>query len=168
MIKRIPIYLLSLSAAGLIAIWNQEGYTDKAVIPTPGDVPTIGYGSTIKEDGLPVQMGDTITPTQAAKRSYTHIQKDEVWLKKCVTAELYQWEYDALVDHAYQYGLSKTCSSTIVKEANKGNYEASCQAHLNWKKSQGRDCSLPENWGPKGCKGVWERAKWRYNKCLKG
>ena len=34
-----------------------EDYTDRAVIPTKGDVPTVGFGSTRHEDGSRVQMG---------------------------------------------------------------------------------------------------------------
>ena len=37
---------LALSAAGLIALVAHEGYTDKAVVPVPGDRPTVGFGST--------------------------------------------------------------------------------------------------------------------------
>ena len=37
---------LSLSAAALVGILLHEGYTDRAVIPVNGDVPTIGFGAT--------------------------------------------------------------------------------------------------------------------------
>ena len=42
---------LSLSAAGLVGIALHEGYSDKAIIPVPGDKPTIGFGSTTRADG---------------------------------------------------------------------------------------------------------------------
>ncbi|RWY04518.1 lysozyme, partial [Pseudomonas aeruginosa] len=28
------------------------------------------------------------------------------------------------------------------------------------------DCSLPKNWGPKGCKGVWTRQQERHAQCI--
>ena len=71
-VKRTKIAALSLSAAALVALVAQEGYTDKAVVPVKGDRPTVGYGSTFRDDGSPVQMGDTITPIQALKRSHAH------------------------------------------------------------------------------------------------
>ncbi|MBD3814505.1 MAG: lysozyme, partial [Betaproteobacteria bacterium] len=37
---------LTLSAAALVGIVLHEGYTDRAVIPVKGDVPTIGFGTT--------------------------------------------------------------------------------------------------------------------------
>jgi lysozyme len=165
---RIAVAALSLSAAGLVSLLNSEWFVDKAMIPTKGDRPTVGFGSTIREDGSPVQMGDTITPNKALNRSLLHIQKDEHGLKRCVTQPLSQIEYDLLVDHAYQYGVSKTCSSSMVRFANQGRYKESCESHALWKKSQGRDCSLSVNWGPKGCKGVWLRALERKDKCMSG
>ncbi|NNC10146.1 lysozyme, partial [Corallococcus exiguus] len=47
---------LALSAAGLIAIVDREGYTDAAVVPTRNDRPTYGFGSTVREDGTPVRL----------------------------------------------------------------------------------------------------------------
>ena len=37
---------LVLSAGGLIGIASHEGYRETAYIPVPGDVATIGFGST--------------------------------------------------------------------------------------------------------------------------
>ena len=48
-----------VSAALLIGVLQHEGYTDHAVIPVPGDVPTIGAGRT---EG--VKMGDKTNPVR--------------------------------------------------------------------------------------------------------
>ena len=42
----ITLAALTLSAAGLVAVVSSEGYSDHAIIPIPGDVPTIGFGTT--------------------------------------------------------------------------------------------------------------------------
>ena len=42
---RVAVGALSLSAAALIGLATHEGYTGKAVIPTKGDVPTVGFGA---------------------------------------------------------------------------------------------------------------------------
>ena len=126
-VKRSHIAGLSLSAAALVALLSTEGYTDRAVVPVKGDRPTVGYGSTFRDDGSPVQMGDAITPPQAIKRSYAHIAKDERGLKHCVTGELYQAEYDMLVDHSYQYGVAATCGSSMVRLVNAGQYRQACE-----------------------------------------
>ena len=164
MIKRTTIAALSVSAAALVGLALNEGYTDKPVIPVQGDVPTIGFGSTVREDGSSVTMNDTITPPKALARTLTHIQKDESGIRSCVTAELYQAEYDTMVDFAYQYGVNALCKSSIVREANAGNYVASCEAYLKYKYVAGFDCSTPDN---RRCPGVWKRSKERYLHCMK-
>lgn len=162
-IKRSHVAGLALSASALVGLIAHEGYTDKAVVPVKGDRPTVGFGSTFKEDGTPVKMGDTITPQKAVARSLAHIQKDESKLKQCVTAPLSQAEYDLMVDFAYQYGTAALCASTIVKQANSGNYVESCKSYLLYKKVAGYDCSTPGN---KRCPGVWTRSQERYNTCM--
>ena len=163
MANRTTVAALSLSAAALVGIALHENYTSDAIIPTKGDRPTVGFGSTFREDGSPVQMGDKITPPKALKRTLAHIQKDEVGVKRCVTAPLYQVEYDMMVDFAYQYGVKKLCNSSIVRHANAGNYRASCEAYPLYKYSAGYDCSTPGNMI---CRGVWDRALWRRDMCL--
>ena len=153
---------LSLSAAGFIGLVQHEGYTSKAVVPIPGDRPTVGFGSTFKEDGSPVTMSDTVTPQRALRMSLTHIAKDELNLKRCVTGELSQSEYDLLVDFSYQYGSVTACKSSMVRHINAGNYAAACQAYGQYRFAAGRDCSDPAS----RCRGVWLRSQERVTKCM--
>jgi lysozyme len=162
-IERKHIAALALSASALVGLIAHEGYTDKAVIPTKNDRPTVGFGSTFKEDGSPVKMGDTITPHKAIARTLNHIQKDEINIRSCVKAPLSQVEYDTMVDFAYQYGTGKLCSSDVVKQANAENYTASCKGYLLYRYSGGYDCSTPSN---KRCSGVWARSQERHNTCM--
>lgn len=159
---RLPIAVLGLSAAALVAKLQYEGYTEQAVVPVKGDRPTVGFGSTFRDDGTPVKMGDTITPPKAVARAYAHIQKDETALKRCVTAPLNQVEYDLLVDHAYQYGADTTCASAMVRHINAERYADACAAYLLYRKVAGRDCAVRSN----GCYGVWVRSQDRNRKCM--
>ena len=165
---RIAASLLSLSAAAFVARMAEEGWTERAVIPTKGDVPTVGPGLTKRPDGTPVQMGDTITPLEGIQRSFAHAQKDEAHIKRCLKAPLHQGEYDALAEHAYQYGSAATCSSSMVRLTNELRYAEACEAHLLWRKiDKGRyDCSTLVNGRPnKVCWGVWDRAQKRHAMC---
>jgi GH24 family phage-related lysozyme (muramidase) len=161
--KRVAIAALTLSAAGFVALVGHEGYTDKAVVPVVGDRPTYGYGSTFKEDGSPVKIGDTITPPAALRVALHHIAKDELKLHQCVNAELHPVEYDLMVNFAYQYGVTTLCKSNMVKHANKGDYTASCKAYLDYKFVAGYDCSTPGN---RRCSGVWKRSLERHDTCM--
>lgn len=160
---RVAIGALSLSAAAFVGLALKEGYTDRAVIPVKGDVPTVGFGSTKREDGSAVTMDETITPPKALSRSLNHIAKDEAGLKRCVTGPLLQAEYDLLVDHAYQYGVATTCRSPMVRAINAGRYAESCEGYLAYKFVAGYDCSTPGN---RICAGVWKRSQERHRQCV--
>ena len=167
MIRRLPVAALVLSAAGFAGIAVNEHYTDIAVIPTKNDRPTVGLGSTFRDDGTPVQMGDTITPVKAIVRSIKHIQKDEAGLKRCVVAPMHQVEYDVLVDFAYQYGVPTACRSSMVIYTNAGRYADACNAYTRYRFSGGYDCSTTINGQPnRRCWGVWKRSQERKEKCL--
>lgn len=177
--QRSAIAGLSVSAVAFAALVLSEGYTDRAVVPTVGDRPTVGFGSTFRDDGSPVQIGDTITPQRAVARSLAHIQKDEAGIKRCITAPLLQREYDLMVDFAYQYGTGALCSGQIAKRANAGDYLGSCQAYIDYRfmtdsrphpgweqvgpKRWRFDCATPGN---KTCRGVWTRQLKRYTDCM--
>lgn len=160
---RAGIAALALSASALIGIALQEGYTDKAIIPTKGDVPTLGFGTTTRPDGSPVQMGDRTNPVEALQRKQRDLVKFEGAIKRCVTVPLYQHEYDAYVDMAYNIGSGAFCGSTMVKRLNAGDYTGACNAILMWKRVDQQDCSVPGN---RICWGLWQRRLATHQQCL--
>ena len=131
--RRIAVAALSLSAAGLVSIANLEGFSEKAYIPIPGDVPTIGFGST---EG--VKMGDTITPQKALKRLMRDVGVAESAIGRCVKVPLSQSEYDAFTSFAFNVGGEAFCSSTLVKKLNSGDYDGACAELECWVYSQKR------------------------------
>lgn len=162
------VSVLSLSAAGFAALIGSEGFTDRPVLPTAGDRPTIGFGSTFREDGTPVTMADPqITPPRAVVRSLAHIQRDESQLRACVSQPLSQVEYDLLVDFTYQYGADTTCRSSMVRFVNQGMYREACEAYLLYRFAGGYDCSTLIDGRPnRRCWGVWARSQERRDRCL--
>lgn len=164
--KRTSAVLLSLSAIAFAGRSLYEGYTETAVIPTKGDVPTVGLGSTFRDDGSRVELGDKITPPQAIRRAIRHGGKDEAAMHKCfgTGAMMYQWEWDAYSDIAYNVGASKLCGSSIVRKVKSGQYEAACNTILEFHNAAGRDCR-PRN---SGCYGVWTRRQDMAHLCLTG
>ena len=154
---RLIVGALSLSAIGFVGLISHEGYTDKAVIPINGDVPTIGHGTTAG-----VKLGDTTTPTAAIERAMRDVVVFEGAIKQCVKVPLSQGEYDAYVDLAYNIGASGFCRSTVVKRLNTGDYRGACDAILMWRFAAGRDCSNRES----GRLGLWKRRLKTYEQCV--
>lgn len=164
---RIAIASLALSAAGLYSIVQDESFTDTAVIPTKGDVPTVCFGMTQRPDGTPVRMGDRCTPVEGVKRTLDYTKRTDSKLRDCVKVPLHQEEFDLLSDHSYQYGIGATCSSGMVKAVNAGDYTGACYSYLRYKFSAGYDCSTLVNGLPnKRCWGVWSRSQDRFDKCM--
>ncbi|MRR49375.1 MAG: lysozyme [Rhodocyclaceae bacterium] len=129
---RKPIAGLVAGAALLAALVGFEGQTTKAVIPVPGDVPTICNGTTRYPDGRPVKLGDTATPEQCESWLRINVSKFEGAIKKCVKVPLAQYEYDAYVSLAYNIGTHAFCGSSIPKKLNRKDYQAACETILEF------------------------------------
>lgn len=172
---RTAIAALTLSAAGLVGLVINEGYRGDAYIPTSGDVPTIGFGST-----QGVSMGDRIDPVTALARVQREISTQyEAAVKRCVKVPMYQHEFDAMVDTTYNIGTTGFCNSTMVRRLNEGDYKGACDAILLWRMytttecpvpNPGTidkcDCSKPEN--SRICGGLWTRRQAAHKLCLEG
>ncbi|MGL5117579.1 MAG: lysozyme [Beijerinckiaceae bacterium] len=156
---RIVVASLSLSAAAFVALVASEGYTDRAVIPTKGDVPTVGFGSTTG-----VKMGDTTTPVRAIQRAAKELDTVyEAAIKRCAPVPMHQAEYDVYVDMTYNIGVSAFCGSTMARKLREGDYIEACNQILQWKRAAGYDCSTPGN---KRCWGLWERRLALHAQCM--
>lgn len=148
--NRTQIASLVLSALALVGIATHEGYSDKAYIPIPGDVPTIGFGTT-----QGVKIGDRIDPVKALQRKMYDIGVMESAVRKCVRVPLHQYEYDAYISLAYNIGTGNFCGSTLVKKLNQQDYEGACREILRWNRAQGRVV-----------KGLTVRRESEYRQCI--
>lgn len=127
MTNRTAITSLTLSAAAFVSLIVAEGWTEKAIIPVKGDVPTIGFGTTDS-----VKLGDKTDPVASVKMAFRDITKFEGTLKQCVKVPLSQIEYDSWVQFTYNIGASAFCKSTAVKLLNEGRYQEACNEMLKW------------------------------------
>lgn len=166
------IVVLALTASGLAGLAVEEGYCGNACPdPVKGKaVLTLGFGTTAG-----VKMGDTTTPPKALARLLRDVQKFEGVVRRCVHVPLYQYEYDAYVNLAYNIGAGKSgvadgfCESkrggpsTLVQRLNAQNYPGACDAILMWKMVGDVDCSAPGN---KTCSGLWARRLRTHRQCL--
>ena len=186
--QRIAVAVLSLSAAGFASWQASEGFTPVAVIPTKGDVPTIGHGSTQYEDGRRVTLADPpITRQRAAELATNLLDGQYVACVKRSLGEvpMHPVEFEQAVDFAGQYGCGAWRGSSMLARMRAGEYAGACQAYLAYRYmtsaqplqgyaayqwgTGGRptrwrfDCSAPGN---KVCRGVWTRQQARHAACI--
>lgn len=126
-VTRYAVAGLSLTAAGLVALANFEGFRSEAYVPVPGDVPTVGFGSTTG-----VQMGDKISVPDALGRLMRDVGNAESAIGRCVKVPLSQGEYDAYTSFAFNVGGNAFCASTLAKKLNAGDYPGACLELKRW------------------------------------
>lgn len=165
---KVVVAALTLSFAAAVNIAVHEGYTTNAVIPTEGDVPTYGYGSTVKPDGSRVRMGERTDPVNALKTMHAHLSREEkIFRDSLPGVEMTQAEYDNWMQFVYNFGTGNWMKSSMRRELLAGNPRAACDALLKYRYAAGYDCSTRINGQPnKRCWGVWTRQQERHAQCL--
>lgn len=168
-IRRTAVSGLSMSLAALLAWVLAEGWSPTPIIPTQGDVPTIGHGSTRYEDGTPVKMTDPpITRARGLELARNLHSEEEIRFRASLPGvELTQGEYDLYIDFVGQYGIGNWRASSMRRHLLAGEYDKACDALLLYRRAAGYDCSTLVNGRPnKICWGSWERQLARHAKCV--
>ncbi len=145
-----------------------EGRTYVAIIPVPGDVPTICDGFT-----KGVKMGDTATPAECDQHTIDELKVAESIFNAAVdpkvAATLHPLTRAAYYSLIYNVGpgekgrkdgfvrLKNGNPSTMLRLLNAGDVRASCNQFVNWAKFQGRVL-----------KGLMTRRKKEQAMCLAG
>jgi len=125
-----------ISDAGIDLIKQSEGcrltaYPDPA---TGGDPWTIGYGHT----GSDVHPGKVITQAEADRLLDEDFDLFERGVKRLVTVELTQGQFDALVCFSFNVGLGALQQSTLLKMINAGDFDGAAKQFLRWDKAAGK------------------------------
>lgn len=117
---------------GLDIIKESELMRLVAYLPTPNDVPTIGWGHTAG-----VKLGDKCTVQQAAQ----WLREDCAWaereVNRLVTVPLNQNQFDALVSLVFNIGSGNFASSTLLRKLNAGDYAGAANEFPRWNKQKG-------------------------------
>lgn len=110
-----------------------EGFRNKAYLDAVG-VPTIGYGSTMWNDGKKVKLGETITLEGAGVLLYWQVNKMCIILD---TLTLNQNQYDALSSFIYNVGSGAFSKSTLFKKVKTNPKDESIKDEfLKWNKGR--------------------------------
>lgn len=148
--------IIGATAATLSGVVYYEGYKSTAYQDSAGKW-TVGFGATTDVESTPIKPGDTTTPVDAVRTLQWHADRTAVGLAKCIgDVPLSKGEWEAYVSWAYNVGLQRACTSTLVKKlkATPPDYEGACQELLKWTKAGGTE--LP---------GLVKRRRGEYLRC---
>lgn len=120
---------MKISTQGLDLIKQFEGLRLQAYMPTPIDIPTIGYGHT-----KTAKIGMKITEKGADMLLKQDLAWAETAVNKHVKVALTQPQYDALCSFVYNLGATNFRRSTLLKRLNEGNYTEASKELLRWDK----------------------------------
>ncbi len=124
---------MNIGPQGIALIQSYEKCRLSAYLPTPHDVPTIGFGHT-----KGVSMGDACTQEEADAWFLEDIAWVEECINKAVTAFLSQPEFDALCSLCFNIGCSAFGKSTLVKLLNQADFDGASKEFLKWDKQHGQ------------------------------
>lgn len=126
------VAVLAISGSALVGIAVNEGFSPTAYTPIKGDKETIGFGETHN-----VKPGQTVTVTRALQDLLGTEKAMEKQVKKCIKVPVYQYEFDAYMDFAYNVGPQAFCGSTLVAKLNREEYVDACKELLRWDQFKG-------------------------------
>ncbi len=114
-------------------IKRHEGLRLRAYLPTPNDVPTIGWGHT-----KGVRLGQEISLPEAQRL----IEKDVAWVKRvidgAVKVPLGPNQVSALYSFVFNLGGSNFRKSTMLRKLNAGDYVGTANEFKRWNKQKGK------------------------------
>lgn len=116
-----------------------EGFSAKPYL-CPANVPTIGYGSTMYNNGERVTMGDPeITEEQATEMLMDTIKGVEKQIKKVLTVKLKPHQMAALVSFTYNVGIGNLANSTLLAWVNSNpDFPRIPEQFRRWNKGGGK------------------------------
>lgn len=107
----------------------------EAYMPTPNDVPTIGYGST----GPDIVMGLVWSVAQCEARFAADLTKFGGRVSSLLgSAPTSQDQYDAMVSLAYNIGTEALRTSTLLRLHKEGDYAGAAAQFLRWDRQAGQ------------------------------
>jgi lysozyme len=129
---------MKFSEEGFKILEEEEGWRENPYL-CPAGVPTIGYGSTVYEDGTPVKLSDpAITEERGKELVNAHFKKSVYPAISLVKVPLSQNQFDALCDIVYNIGIGNFSKSTLLKKVNAADWEGAAAEFKKWNMGGGK------------------------------
>lgn len=132
-----PPAILRVTTAGLELIRASEGYSAVPYMCAAG-VPTIGWGTTIDINGLPITLDHPPIDLEYAHILFSRdVRLFGAGVKKLVKVPVNKRQYSALVSFAYNLGLGNLQASTLLRKLNRSDYIGASGQFKWWRKANG-------------------------------
>lgn len=121
---------MNIGSAGITLIKDFEKLELVAYMPTPDDVPTIGYGHT-----KGVKLGDTCTEEQAEAWLLEDLSDAQTCVNKRIAGiNITQNQFDAAVSLCFNIGCLAFSGSTVLRKLLDGDDSGAAEAFSMWVK----------------------------------
>lgn len=126
---------MQTNAKGIALIKSFEALRLTGYLPTPDDVPTIGYGHT----GPEVRVGQTISQAQAEALLRQDLEQFEAGVTRLIgNAATTDNQFAAMVSLAFNIGLGNFKASSVLSAHKAGNPSKAQQAFHLWNQQKGK------------------------------
>lgn len=126
---------MKTNKTGIDLIKSFEGLRLNAYMPTPDDVPTIGYGHT----GPDVRLGQRITHDKAEEIFLGDLALFENGVSKLLGSfTATENQFSAMVSLAFRIGLGQFKTSSVLARHKEGKYKLAQAAFMLWNKQNGK------------------------------
>lgn len=98
----------------------------------PVGIWTIGYGWTHPVDGEPIGAGMYISQIKAVSLLIESLGSYERDVSRLINVSVTQNQFNALVDFAYNLGISALADSTLLRKLNSGDMDGAANEFMRW------------------------------------
>lgn len=128
---------MQLSSNGLQLIKSFEGFRSNPYLDS-ANIPTIGYGTIVYDDGTRVTMNDSaISELDAEQCLMYQVDQKTSSLNQMITSALNQNQFDALVSFAYNLGTNALHGSTLLQYVNQSRWNEAASQFPRWDRAGG-------------------------------
>lgn len=106
--------LFSPQLQDFLGRWEGEGQNVVYADRLARGLPTVCKGITKHTSPYPVVVGDYWSPEKCAEVERLVVERGQLSLADCITAEVSQGTFDALSSHAHNFGVPATCASRAL------------------------------------------------------
>lgn len=129
---------MKINSKGIEILKNFEGIKLKPYLDS-GNIPTIGIGTTIYENGIRVTMKDPAITVERAEELLRHdVAALEQAISAALTVKLTDDQFSALICLAYNIGIKAFLTCTLFKVLSLGQYDKAADQFLVWNKVNGK------------------------------